>query len=70
MTLASKFVEVMLHSLHFLDHSVFYNSTFCDISRFFCKVANFQDINLEFGGSISDVNIDNPTKSLEANIKR
>ena len=31
----------------------------------FCKIANLQDIDLKFSGSIFDVNIDNPAKFRE-----
>ena len=50
-------------------HSVFYRPAFASFLRLFCKIANLQDIDLKFAGSISDSNIDNPAKFREVSLE-
>ena len=62
-----KFCDVTWPSLYFKDSSVFYRLVFF---RLFCKIIDLLDTNLNFLGSIFDVNIDNCANCCEVNVPR
>ena len=62
-----KFCDVTWPSLYFKDSSVFYRLVFF---RLFCKIIDLLDTNLNFLGSIFDVNIDNCANCCEVNVRR
>ena len=53
-----------------MGRSVFYKPAFLAFYRLFCKVANLRDIDLEFSGCTSDVNLNNPAKFCEVSMPK
>ena len=57
-------IRILYAILYFTDKH------FASLFKLFCKIANPQDIDLKFSGSISDIDIDSPTKCREGSMLR
>ena len=66
----SKFSEVTWPSSYCIGRFIFTDQHWAPFYRFFCKIANHQDINLRFSGSISYVDLDNSAKFREVSMPR